>query len=117
MKRRLVMAMLLQFLAKATLAAAFSSFAVPTLIEVERGGGFTVYGNFGNPGGRTNANMLYIRNDHPQYKEVYAAALAAFAGKYRIRAYVSTCQPVSWYTNSPDTLNIVDANSVVSVLD
>ena len=119
MKKLMIAVLMLQLPGMTAFAAALSNAAVPTRIEVERGEGFTIYGNFGNPGGCTPAyaNMLFVKSSSPHYKEMYSVALAAFAGKYRIFAYVVNCQTITWYANPPDTLNIVDVNSVLNVLD
>ena len=45
-------------------------------------------GDFGNAGGCVNSNYLFIESDHPQYKQMYAAALGALLGKQKITAYV-----------------------------
>jgi hypothetical protein len=119
MKYLVGIALTLQFFCSTVLAAGYSTFAVPTRIEVERGEGFAIYGDFGNPGGCSGAysNVLFVRSSSPHYKEMYAATLAAFAGKYRISAYVVNCQTITWYANSPDTLNMVDTNSVLRIMD
>jgi hypothetical protein len=119
MKRILAGFLAYQLAAAPAFAVGYSNFAVPTQIDVERAGGFTIYGPFGNPGGCTNAqaNKLYVRADHPQYNRMYAMALAAFATKSRIQAYVVTCQTITWYMNAPDTMNIVDSNSVLNIAD
>jgi len=42
--------------------------AVPTAIDIERSGGFMVYGEFGNVAGCTTSDRMYIQSSHPQYK-------------------------------------------------
>ncbi len=101
----------------AALAQGFTAAAVPTRIDVERGDGFHIVGAFGNVGGCTFENQLFIKIDHPQYKQIYAAALAAFAGKYKISAYVHGCETVAWYSGPPNTFNIVHAYSALAISD
>lgn len=98
-------------------ATGWSSVAVPTQIHVERGGGFMIYGDFGNTGGCVTGNQLYIRLTHPQYKEIYAAALSALIGKFRIQGYVTACETLGWFSGPTNTFNIVDSNSALIILD
>lgn len=63
-------------------ANAWSNWAVPVQIDVERGNGFMIYGAFGNPNSCTNADRLYVHVSHPQYTKIYALVMTAFtAGK------------------------------------
>lgn len=99
------------------MAGGWSAAGIPTQVDVERSGGFMIYGSFGNAGGCVVADRLYVKSDHPQYKQMYAAALTAFAGKYRITAYVDGCESVTWYSAASTTFNIVSAASVLMISD
>ena len=116
MKKIVFSILLLQLTCMSASAAGYSNAAIPTQIDVERGEGFAIYGDFGNPGGCTNVNVLFVRSNSPHYKEMYAAALSAFTGRFRLQAYVVNCQTITWYTVAPNTLNIVDANSVLNII-
>ncbi len=91
--------------------------AVPTKIDLVRGEGFMLAGAFGNAGGCVVSNHLFVKGDHPQYKLMYAAALAAYAGKQKITAYVHGCEPVLWYSEAVTTYNIVHSNSSLAITD
>lgn len=117
MKKILLSALLLTSTSTTVLAAGYTNLVVPTRIDVERGEGFAIFGNFGNPGGCTNSNVIFVRSSSPHYKEMYAAALGAFMGKYRIQVYVTACQTITWYTAAPDTMNVADTNSVFNIAD
>ncbi|TQV88843.1 hypothetical protein [Aliikangiella coralliicola] len=90
------------------LAGGRTNWAVPSQIDIERGNGFMIYGSFGNPGGCTQSNQIYVRKDHPEYDKIYSAVLTAFTAKRHIRAYIHNCQNVSWYsaTATYNTLNL-----------
>lgn len=94
-------------------AAGNTNAAVPTRIDVERGNGFMIYGDFGNPGSCVVADRIFVRINHPQYKELYATALAAFAGKYKLAAYVYGCDSNTWYAVASTTFNIVEPSSAL----
>lgn len=95
----------------------WSQWAVPTRIDVVYGAGFMIFGDFGNAGGCSDAGHLFVRSDHPQYKQIYAAALAAFAGKYRISAYIQVCDAMNWYSAPSYTYNIVDPGTALNIAD
>ncbi len=98
-------------------AGGYSASAVPTKIDVVRSEGFMIYGEFSNPGGCTFANQLFVKSDHPQYKQIYAAALAAYVGKQKISAYVHGCETVLWYSAAPNTFGIVYSYSSLAISD
>jgi len=98
------------------MAAGWTVAAVPTQIDIERSGGFMVYGAFGNPGGCAIGDQFYVKSDHTQYKEIYAAALAAFTAGYKLRAYIHSCEAVTWYTVAPNAYNIVHLYTAVTIL-
>ena len=88
-----------------SLAGGFSNFAIPTRIDIDRGNGFMIYGDFGNPGNCTTANRLYVQKTHPQYDQMYAMALTAFTSGKKIQGYSHNCASVSWYTATTTTYN------------
>jgi hypothetical protein len=98
-------------------AAGNTNAAVPTRIDVERGNGFMIFGEFGNAGGCTIGNQIYVRISHPQYKELYATALAAFAGKFKLQAYIHGCETVSWYAIPSTTYNIMEPGGAMYLTD
>ena len=76
-----------------------------------------IWGAFANLGGCTFENQLFVKLDHPQYKQIYAAVLAAYAGKFKVSAYVHGCETVSWYSGAPNTFNTVHSYSTLGVSD
>ncbi|RYV04097.1 hypothetical protein SOPP22_01460 [Shewanella sp. OPT22] len=97
-------------------AGGWSSYAVPTGIDIERSGGFMVYGRFGNAGNCSVGDKLYIKKEHPQYQAVYSMILSAYLSKKKIQAYVHSCAVIGWYTAN-DTFNIVEPRSSISIRD
>jgi len=85
-----------------------TNWAVPTQIDVERGGGFMVYGDFGNPSECSISNRFYIKIGHPQYDKIYSAVLAAFSSGSKIRIYSHDCEPVMWYSVASTTYNVLN---------
>jgi hypothetical protein len=112
--KKILLAALLLFSVPA-FAGGWSNGAVPTKIDVQGDGGFMIYGAFGNAGGCVITNQLYIKSNHSQYKQIYAAALAAFAGQYNVSAYVHVCESIGWYAVPSTTFNIVDAGSTLVI--
>ncbi|UTZ37245.1 hypothetical protein HB763_11385 [Vibrio campbellii] len=107
----------LLFLSMPVLSGAFSNAAVPTRIDIERGNGFMVYGNFGNPMNCTNEGRFFIQKTHPQYSEIYSTILAAFTANKKIKLYSSSCQPAGWYSKPEFTYNTVTPNGTVYILN
>lgn len=108
---------LLLLTASPAFSAGWTQWAVPTRIDVVRSDGFVIYGDFGNPGGCSDSGRLYVKASHSRYKEIYAAALTAFAGKYRVSAYVQNCEPAAWYAGPAYTFNVVDPATVLNIGD
>ena len=104
---------LLVAFSSAVYGGGWSNAAIPTQIDIERGGGFMVYGSFGNAGGCTVADRIYVLKGHPQYKEIYSAVLAAFTSGKKVQIYVHSCGPVSWYSVSTTTYNFMDSASAL----
>ncbi len=98
-----------------TYAGAWSSWATPTRVDIERGGGFMVYGSFGNPNGCTVDNRFYVKKEHPQYKEIYSAVLAAFSSGKRVQAHIRDCEGVSWYAILTTTFNVLKSSGSLNI--
>ena len=88
-------------------ASGYSDYAVPWQIEVEAGNGFMVTGNFGNAGNCANDDAFYVRASHPQYEQLYSAALVALREKKRLRVYIHGCDDLAWVAAPSGTYNIV----------
>lgn len=101
----------------AALAAGPSAAAVPTKIDLVKSDGFMLFGAFGNPGGCVNGDRLFIKAGHPQYKQMYATALAAMLSKQKITAFVHSCEAVDWYSGPTSTFNIVQAYGTLAITD
>lgn len=100
---------ILASLSLTSLAGGRVTWAVPTQIDIERGNGFMVYGNFGNPGECSMADRFYVKKEHPQYDKIYSAVLSAHASGKEIMAYIHTCEPVLWYSVDSVTYNTLGA--------
>ena len=98
-------------ISSSVLAGDFSSLAVPTRIEVVNAGkaGFMIYGEFGNAAGCTATNRIFVKSGNPQYNQLYATALTAFAAGKRLQAYV-VCDSVPWYSVESITYNVVEVS-------
>lgn len=99
----------------AVIAGDWTSYAVPTKIDIERGNGFMFYGEYGNPEECTTENRIYVEIDHPQYKEIYSTVLAAFISGKAVRAYIHECGTVGWYAASPTTFNILTPGGALDI--
>jgi hypothetical protein len=107
---------LLFILAMTSISAAaggVSTAATPTGIDIDRSGGFMVYGDFGNVGGCTTTNQIYVQSTHPQYNQIYSTVLAAFMSGKKIFAYIQACTPVGWYSVDSVTYNTLTPNSML----
>ena len=106
---------LLLFTSTASHATGWSQFATPTQVDVVLSSGFMIHGNFGNAGGCSIADRIYVLATHPQYNEIYSAVLTAFTSEKQIRIYINTCDAVLWYSPLSTTYNIMDPNSVLNI--
>ncbi|MEY8213230.1 MAG: hypothetical protein RPR97_01965, partial [Colwellia sp.] len=89
----------------------------PTQIDIERGNGFMIYGEFGNPGGCTISDRVYVKSDHPQYKEIYSMVLAAYMAGKRVQPYVNDCLTAGWYVVPSTTFNTLTASGSLNIRD
>ena len=110
-----VLIVLALFVCSTSHAAGWSQFAVPTQVDIERGNGLMVYGSFGNAGGCTVSDQVYVQFSHPQYKEVYSAVLAAFTSGKQVQFYVHSCDSVIWYSAATTTYNIMEPGGSLNV--
>ncbi len=76
-------------------------------VELVRGQGFLVKGDFGSGIGCVNAaaDYLWVAIDHPQYDQLYSTVLAGYMAGKKIRAYAHTCTEIGWHGGSYSTLN------------
>lgn len=93
-------------------AGGYGTWTVPTRIDVERGNGFMVYGNFGNPNNCTNSSRFYVPVTHPQYDKMYSLVLTAFTSNKQISPYFHKCSAVTWYSLPSVTYNWVSSGSI-----
>ena len=103
------------FMSFAVSAGGRTNWAVPTQIDVERGSGIMVYGEFGNPNQCSVSNRFYIKIEHPQYDKIYSAVLAAFSSGDKIRVYSHACEPVTWYSVISTTYNVLNNSGDFSI--
>ena len=109
--------LLLFFMSCQSIAGGWSNAATPTRIDIERGGGLMIYGGFGNPGNCVVSGRIYIEIDHPQYEQVYAMVLMAYASGKKIQAYSHHCKPVGWYSVTSTTYNVVAPYGAVNIMN
>lgn len=102
---RLISIFALSLVSVTSFAGAFSNWAVPTRVDLERGNGVMVYGEFGNVGDCVITNRVYIPNSHPEYDNAYAMVLAAFTAGKEVNFYIDQCLSVGWYTQASNTFN------------
>jgi hypothetical protein len=96
-------------------AGNWSAAAVPTKVEIVNGAGFMVSGAFGNALGCTSPNLLFMKIDHPQYRQMYATVLRAISTGTKIYGYAHFCQPVGWYSGAETTCNVVTADDTLAI--
>ena len=108
---------LLAFLSVSSFAGSWATPAVPTRIDVERGNGFMIYGQFGNAGNCSIANKVYVKIDHPQYKELYSTVLAAYMAGKRVQPYINSCITASWYVAPSTTFNTLTSGGSLNIMD
>lgn len=98
-------------------ARGWASAAVPTHIEIERGGGFMVLGAFGNAGNCSKTGSFYVKSDHPQYDKLYATVLAAYMAGKKVKPYIHSCEPVTWHAVSSVTYNTMTRYGALYIQD
>lgn len=114
MIRRSLQATLLMALSSTGFAAGSTDFAVPTRIDVTYAG-IMVYGSFGNPGGCSVADRLFIPINTGQYKEIYATLMMAYASGKEVSGYVNVCDSVGWYAAPSVTFNQMVSSGILYV--
>jgi hypothetical protein len=112
---KVLLGVLLLCISSAAAAGGWTSFATPSQIDVERGNGFMIYGSFGNAAGCVVADKVYVKISHPQYKEIYSAALTAFTAGKKIKMHIASCEPVTWYSATATTYNILGAGGALMI--
>ncbi len=97
--KALLASALMAFALPANAAGGSTAYAVPTKIEIVRGQGFIIFGAYGNPGPTpcTRVDTIWVPISHPQYSELLSTALSAFAGQFKLQAYVHTCTSIGWH--------------------
>ena len=108
---------LLAILTLPSFAGAWANPAVPTRIDIERGNGFMIYGQFGNAGNCSVANKVYVKINHPQYNELYSTVLAAYMSGKRIQPYINACITAGWYVVPSTTFNTLTASGSLNIMD
>ncbi|MET1257677.1 hypothetical protein, partial [Aliikangiella maris] len=66
-------------------------------IEIIRGQGFQITGDFGNPSECTVGNTIYVALEHPQYDKLLSISMAAFMGNKKLRIYSHQCANYGWH--------------------
>ena len=90
--------------------AGWTDSAVPSRVDLDRGNGFMVWGDFGNPNSCQNGDQFYVNKDHPQYKEIYSMVLTAIVSGRMVKAYITSCEQALWYSsNTTNTMKGADS--------
>jgi len=76
-----------------------------------------VFGAFGNPMSCGAGDQFLIAYSHPNFKELYAAILAAQGSGKQVSAYVQQCDPVLWYTGPTTTFPALKTGGSVRTRD
>ncbi len=113
MKKLLFVALLLS--AKISFGQGFATAAVPTKVDNLPGYGFVISGAFGNAGGCTIGGLLYVKSDHPQYKQLYGAAITALVAGKKLSAYVHSCESILWFSVPSTTYNLVGSAGSLAI--
>jgi NAD(P)H-flavin reductase len=92
-------------------SAGYTSWAIPTRIDVVRHQGILVTGPFGNPSSCTNGgDSFFLSISVTQYKEMYALLVTAIAQGREVEIYTSVCTPLSWYSAPSTTYNTANGD-------
>ena len=93
---KLVMFVLLIVTSVTANAGSYSSWAVPTHVEIVSGG-VLIHGAFGDPNNCGQPNYIYISESDSRYDSVLSMSLAALMGKREMRLYSSMCTSVKFH--------------------
>lgn len=116
MKSSLALLLTLQLLllpAASTEARGWSTPGYVDRIEVVRGNGLIVFGDFENVNDCTATTGFWVKFDHPQYDEVYALMLTAMTAQLRVQPYFDGCEALGWHAG---TWNVVTGAGAVYLL-
>lgn len=83
-------------LAPVVQAAGYTSWAVPTQVEMVNGGAL-IAGAFGDPNACGVANFIYVPKTNGFFKEIVAMALTAIATGREMSFYSGSCAEVSFH--------------------
>ena len=93
---KLVIFVLLIVISVTANAGNYSSWAVPTYVEIVSGG-VLIHGTFGDPNNCGQSNYIYVSESDSRYDSVLSMSLAALMGKREMRFYSSTCTSVTFH--------------------
>ena len=116
MKALLASVVSISFLLLPATTAEASGWATPghvQKIEVVRGDGLVVFGNFDNVNNCTATTGFWVKFDHPQYDEIYALMLTAMTAQLRVQPHLRGCEAIGWHAG---TWNVVTGTSAVHLL-
>lgn len=108
--------LLVVFFSVNSFAGGWAKAAIPTKIDIERGNGFMMYGSFGNVGGCTFSDKVYVEKSHPQYSEIYSTVLAAHMSGKKVQPYIHVCKTRGWYVTSEKTFNTLTAAGSLNIV-
>ena len=88
--KRILVAITLLFLGSVAGAAGYSSWAVPTSVEIVSGG-IVIFGAFGNENNCSTADAILYPSTQVDYDVVVSMALAAVTAGREMRFYADEC--------------------------
>ncbi|MDT3334953.1 hypothetical protein Q4Q49_06535 [Shewanella sp. SP1S1-7] len=117
MSRWVLLLFVVMFFSSSVYAGGFTSAATPIRVDIVQGQGVLVYGAFGNPAACTVTDKIFILKSHPQYEQIYAAILTAFASGKKVQAYIHGCKPVAWYTVETVTYSHIESYGSLNLMN
>jgi hypothetical protein len=109
---KIILSLAFLLMSSASIAGAWTAWAVPVRVDVVRSDGIMVYGSFGNPDGCSESDQFFIATTHPQYNQIYAAVMVAMSSGRQIMAYADSCAAEAWYNPASVTYNTVSSSAL-----
>ncbi len=91
------------------MAGDWTSAASVENIEIIRGQGFQIKGEFGNPSECEHGNAVFIALEHPQYDQLLSMSMAAFMGNKRLKIFSHQCASYGWHGGNYNELTVSGA--------
>ncbi len=86
------------------LASGWTNTAKVDDIEIIRGQGFQIRGDFGNPSQCSAENTLFVSKNHVQYDQLLSLALTAFTSGKKLKIFSHSCISYGWHGGTHNQL-------------